>query len=70
MRNVAPPNMIAGLRWVGTELAAAREVLAYYTELAKTAARDAAEDGVPEALIARELGVARSPTVRRWLGKA
>jgi hypothetical protein len=57
------------LHLVGLELLAAREALAAQTELARAAAVDAAEAGVSERAIARALGVARSRTVRRWLGK-
>jgi hypothetical protein len=57
------------LEAIGAELAAAREVLAYHTEVAKAAALDAAELGVSERSIAAALGVARSRTLRRWIGK-
>lgn len=58
-----------GLHSVGMDLQAARAVLAAQTEIARNAARVAAEAGMPETQIARELGVARSRTLRRWLGK-
>lgn len=61
--------IVDGLHSVGMDLHAAREALAAQTEIAKTAALAAAKAGVSEHAIARELGVARSRTVRRWLGK-
>jgi transposase len=63
-------NMIDGLHSVGMDLAAARAALDAQTEIARNAARVAAAAGVSERRIAAELGVARSKTVRRWLGKA
>jgi hypothetical protein len=54
---------------IGPELALARQTLAAATEKAKTAARAAAAAGISERAIAAGLGVARSRTVRRWLGK-
>jgi predicted transcriptional regulator len=70
MAKIAPVSMFElQLCAVGTELALARAVLAAQTELAKAAAVAAAEAGVSEREIARQLGVARSRTVRRWLGK-
>jgi hypothetical protein len=62
-------NVITGLRIVGMDLAAARAALDAQLEIARNAARVAAAAGMPETVIARELGVARSKTVRRWLGK-
>jgi hypothetical protein len=62
-------SMIDGLHSVGMDLHAARAALAAQVEIAKTAARVAAAAGVSERRIASELGVARSKTVRRWLGK-
>ena len=63
-------SLIDVLRTVGMDLDLARQSLDIATEIAKTAARDAAQAGLSERLIARELGVARSRTLRRWLGKA
>jgi hypothetical protein len=62
-------SMIDGLHSIGVELHAARSALAAQTEIARNAARVAAANGVSERRIARELGVARCWTVRRWLGK-
>lgn len=62
-------SMIDGLHSVGVDLHAAREALAAQTEIARNAARVAAAAGVPERRIAAELGVTRSRTLRRWLGK-
>ena len=62
-------SVIDGLRAVGLELFMSRQGLAVQTEIARQAARAAAAAGVSERVIARELGVARSRTVRRWLGK-
>lgn len=62
-------SMIDGLHAVGMDLAAARETLAAQTAIARNAAQVAAAAGVSERRIAAELGVARSKTVRRWLGK-
>jgi hypothetical protein len=69
MANTMPTSVIAALRAVGMDLFMARQGLAVQTEIARQAARAAAEAGVSEVAIARELGVARSRTVRRWLGK-
>lgn len=58
-----------GLHEIGMDLAAAREALAAQLEIAKTATQVAAAAGVSERRIAKELGVTRCPTVRRWVGK-
>ena len=54
---------------VGAELALARAALETATDRARAAAREAAKAGVSERAISRALGVARSRTLRRWLGK-
>jgi len=56
------------LRRVGRQLAAARERLEAAMSAAEATADDAYHEGVPEAEIARLLGVNRM-TVRKWLGK-
>jgi hypothetical protein len=60
---------VTGLRIIGMDLAGAREALAAQVEIARSAACVAAAAGMSEAQIARELGVTRSRTIRRWLGK-
>lgn len=62
------PNGRARRERVGRELARARQYLANVARTAKDTACQDARDGVPEALIARELGVSRM-TIRKWLGK-
>jgi len=57
------------LRIVGERLRRAREVLDEETDTAKATAVAAADAGLPETLIARELGVDRARTLRKWLGK-
>jgi hypothetical protein len=59
----------AALYMAGVDLACARQALDAQTEIARAVARAAAAAGVAETVIAAELGVARSPTVRAWLGK-
>jgi hypothetical protein len=54
---------------VGAELTLARQALAVATQNAMAAARDAAAAGLSEVQIAAQLGIARSRTLRRWLGK-
>jgi hypothetical protein len=51
------------------DLVKARLMLESATRNARIAALAAAADGVPDAVIARKLGVDRARTVRRWLGK-
>jgi hypothetical protein len=70
MENVFTARRMDELFRVGCELAAAREALAAHVEVARCAALDAASAGVSERAIADALGVARSRTVRRWLGKS
>lgn len=53
---------------VSNKLAQARKSLAFVIHEAKTVAAQDAHDGVPEAEIARDLGVSRM-TVRNWIGK-
>lgn len=53
---------------IGIALASARRLLASTTRQAKEVTAQAAHDGVPEAVIARDLGVSRM-TIRNWLGK-
>ena len=55
------------LRIVGERLRRAREVLDEETDTATAIA--AADAALPETLIARELGVDRPRTLRKWLGK-
>ena len=57
------------LRIVGERLRRAREVLDEETDTAKATAIAAADVGLPETIIARELGVDRARTLRKWLGK-
>jgi transcriptional regulator with XRE-family HTH domain len=52
----------------GRALARVRRHLGFTMEDAKTAALKAVDEGVPQAEIARRLGVDRM-TVRKWLGK-
>ncbi|OBK74856.1 hypothetical protein A5651_08120 [Mycobacterium sp. 1274761.0] len=54
---------------VSAELTLARQALAVATQNAMAAARDAAAAGQSEVQIAAQLGIARSRTLRRWLGK-
>lgn len=54
---------------VSDKLAQARKSLAFVTHEAKEVAAQDAHDGVPEAEIARDLGVSRM-TIRKWLGKS
>lgn len=56
------------LRQAGKRLAAANEARRVAIQAARLAATEAAAAGVPETVIAREIGVTRM-TVRAWLGK-
>lgn len=53
---------------LGARIARAREHVEVAMLLAAEVARQDAAEGVPEALIARDLGVSRS-MVRVWIGK-
>jgi FixJ family two-component response regulator len=53
---------------VGSDLRSAREALAAAMEAARVQALDCIARGVPETVIATELGVDRM-TVRKWAGK-
>jgi hypothetical protein len=65
---VWPPAGAVDLPPIGRTLAAARRAEREQADLARAATLRAAEEGRPEAAIARELGVDRM-TVRKWLGK-
>lgn len=52
----------------GRELSERRSLVVWATEAAKVVAIQDSHDGVPDAVIARDLGVSRT-TVRQWLGK-
>lgn len=60
--------MTAELERAGAKLARARNALMKATEDARRAALLALGEGVPEAMVARLLGVDRM-TVRKWAGK-
>lgn len=57
------------LRAAGRRYQAARRRFEEATRDAQEAARAASGQGVADAVIAREFGVDRARTVRRWLGK-
>jgi hypothetical protein len=61
--------VIKHLRVCAEVLSAAREQLDYATGRAQQAALDAAAAGIPQTVIASELGIDRARTLRRWLGK-
>lgn len=61
--------MATGLRRAGLSILSARRRLDDAMQTAREAAIQAAADGTPETVIARELGVNRL-TVRGWLGKS
>lgn len=56
-------------RDIGHELRVARAGLAEATAAARMVATLAVEDGATEVYLARDLGIDRSNTLRRWLGK-
>jgi hypothetical protein len=57
-------------RDIGRELMSARVGLAEAMAAARQVAMMATEDGATEVDLARDLGVDRARTLRRWLGKA
>jgi hypothetical protein len=61
-------TQIATLQRVGRKLASANAKRDEAMEAAKAAALEAIASGVPQAVVARELGVNRM-TVRQWLDK-
>jgi hypothetical protein len=58
-----------GLKAIGHRLEVARGNLARVIAEAQEAAEQAVADGMTEVEVARMLGVDRSRTLRRWLGK-
>jgi DNA-directed RNA polymerase specialized sigma24 family protein len=65
---VIPPQDSVDLAALGRELREARRVLREKTRITRAGVLRAAEEGWPEAEIARQAGVDRM-TVRKWLGK-
>lgn len=61
--------MTINLTRAGRRLRSARKAEQAAFEAARLAALEALEEGVPEAVVARELAVNRA-TVRKWLGKS
>jgi hypothetical protein len=62
------PSEMTPLEEIGHHLKLARARLETQLKTAKAAAQAATEGGVPEAVVARELGVDRM-TIRKWTGK-
>jgi hypothetical protein len=61
--------MTINLTRAGRRLRSARKAEKAAFEAARVAALEADQQGVPEAVIARELGVDRMTVRRKWLGK-